>query len=111
VHCQYLETLTLHQAKPLQAIGQKRPASSVFAPSVALSIVGQVAVHLLSLLAALALCEHHQPSSSQSSGTADGRFQPNLVNSAVFLLSAVMQVSATIVILIDHYNRFFLKKK
>lgn len=88
----------LSQAKPLQALSARRPASSVFAPSVALSILGQFTVHLSSLFAVLYLCELHDPTlASSSSILADGRFQPNLINSAVFLLSAVMQVNNFVV--------------
>lgn len=87
----------LSQARPLPAIAARKPPSSVFAAAVGLSILGQFAVHLGSLLAVLALCEHFGGGQESLSQAADGRFQPNLVNSAVFLLSALMQVNNFVV--------------
>lgn len=90
----------LSQAKPVVALSAHRPPSSVFAPSVCLSIAGQFVVHLSSLLAVLALCEHHQGLLGHKDGpvqVVDGPFQPNLVNSAVFLLSALLQLNNFVV--------------
>ncbi len=86
----------LSQAKPLQTISPVKPPSSVFAASVALSILGQFAVHLASLVAVLRLCEAHI-SATDFSLSPDGKFQPNVVNSAVFLLSALMQINNFVV--------------
>jgi len=82
----------LSQAKPLVTLSPQKPPSSVFAASVALSVLGQFISHLGCLLATLYLCEKHIVS-DDSTLSADGKFQPNVVNSAVFLLSAVMQVN------------------
>jgi len=87
----------LSQARPLAAVADRKPPSSVFAPAVGLSILGQFVVHLSSLLAVLALCERYSDGSQALSQAADGRFQPNLVNSAVFLLSALMQINNFVV--------------
>ncbi len=86
----------LSQAKPLQRISPIKPPCSVFAYSVGLSILGQFAVHLLSLMAVLHLCERHI-TQDDFSLSPDGKFQPNVVNSAVFLLSALMQINNFVV--------------
>jgi cation-transporting ATPase 13A1 len=86
----------LSQAKPMVQLSPQRPPSSVFRASVAASIAGQFTVHLLSLIATLALCERHMAADDHTM-TADGKFQPNVVNSAVYLLSAVMQVNNFVV--------------
>jgi cation-transporting ATPase 13A1 len=86
----------LSQAKPLQRISSEKPPSSIFAFAVGLSILGQFVVHLLSLVAVLYLCEQFV-ASDDFSLSPDGKFQPNVVNSAIFLLSALMQVNNFVV--------------
>lgn len=86
----------LSMAKPLQKISDRKPPSSIFAKSVAMSIIGQFAVHFCSLLATLYICEQHM-SENDFSLSADGKFQPNVVNSSVFLLSLLMQINNFVV--------------
>lgn len=86
----------LSQAKPMQHLASIKPPSSVFCRSVSLSIVGQFLVHLACLVATLALCERFLTEEDPTM-SADGKFQPNTINSAVFLLSAVMQVNNFVV--------------
>ena len=57
----------------------------------AVSVAGQFIVHLSCLVATLALCGQYMTEEDPTL-SADGKFQPNVVNSAVFMLSAVMQV-------------------
>jgi cation-transporting ATPase 13A1 len=77
-------------------ISAQRPVSSIFAKSVILSLLGQFIVHFGSLLAVLYICERYV-AKDDFTLTADGKFQPNVVNSAVFLLSALMQVNNFVV--------------
>ena len=81
----------LLQSKPLQNLSKEKPPSSAFCRSATVSVAGQFIAHLTCLVATLALCESHMIDDEQSM-SADGKFQPNVVNSAVFLLSAVIQV-------------------
>ena len=88
----------LSLAKPLVKISPARPAKSVFAVSVVLSIIGQFLVHLGSLFAMLTLCEMYIPHSEDAVNlSVDGKFQPNLVNSAMFLLGGVIQMNNFVV--------------
>jgi len=86
----------LSQAKPLQNLSPEKPPSSVFNRSVMASVAGQFMVHLACLVATLALSERYITEEDPTM-SADGKFQPNTVNSAVFLLSAVMQVNNFVV--------------
>lgn len=86
----------LSQAKPVPGIAAQRPTSSIFAKAVVLSLLGQFIVHFASLLAVLYICEKYV-AADDFSLSADGKFQPNVVNSAVFLLSALMQVNNFVV--------------
>ena len=82
----------LSMAKPLQKISDNRPPSSIFDKSVMVSIVGQFVIHFFSLFATLWICEQHL-SDDDFSLSADGKFQPNVVNSAMFLLALLMQIN------------------
>ena len=88
----------LSQAKPLVKVAAERPSKSVFAPAVLCSIIGQFLVHLMSLMAVLHLCELFVPYSEDAINlSVDGKFQPNLVNGAMFLLGAVIQINNFVV--------------
>merc|ERR1719421_2801271 len=86
----------LSLAKPLEALAAQRPAPSVFAPSVLVSIAGQFTTHMACLLMVLRICDAHTLPDDLTM-SADGKFHPNLVNSAVFVLSAAMQVNNFVV--------------
>jgi len=86
----------LSQTKPVVRIAPDKPPSSVFAIAVGISILGQFLVHLASLIAVVLLCEKYILE-DEFSMSPDGKFQPNVVNSAVYLLSAVMQVNNFVV--------------
>ena len=75
----------------MQNLSSSKPPSSVFCRSVVVSVAGQFIAHLSCLIATLMLCEQHMTAEDPTM-SADGKFQPNIVNSAVFMLSAVMQV-------------------
>jgi cation-transporting ATPase 13A1 len=86
----------LSQAKPLAQLAPARPPSSVFAASISVSIVGQFVIHLASLWATLRLCQQYI-SPDDSTLAMDGKFQPNVINSAMFLLSVAMQINNFVV--------------
>ena len=86
----------LSQAKPVQKISARRPPISVFSPSVYLSILGQFLVHLGCLMVVLAMCEGYM-AEDDFSLSADGKFQPNVINSSVFLLSSLIQINNFVV--------------
>ena len=87
----------ISQAKPMQLISPLKPPSSVFCYQVMCSISCQFLIHLASLLITLTLCESSASEDESLHALPDGTFQPNTVNSAVFLLSAVMQVNNFVV--------------
>jgi len=82
----------LSQAKPLQKISAHRPSTSVFAYSVIISIAGQFVVHFVSLLATLYLSQQYSIGHLKHV-SVDGKFQPDLVNSSVYILCTLMQIN------------------
>ena len=109
----------LSQAKPVHTLSPHAPPHSVFASSVLTSILGQFVIHLLCLFTVLALCEHYEmygvdmeASPESLSGYAqhmyerqhhrrinipDSAFQPTLMNSAIYILSLVIQTNNFVV--------------
>lgn len=106
------------QAKPLPKLSDFSPASSVFEGPVLGSILGQFVVHFICLFAVLHICESDLaiPSSvatgddvqgsSDLMGNnwtqvikpiADSRFTPDIVNTAMFLLSGTISMNNFIV--------------
>jgi len=81
----------LSQTKPLLKLSSQRPSSTVFTPSVLTSIIGQFAIHMSCLTAITYLCESYGIQDELIS--VDGKFRPNLINSAVYLLSSTMQIN------------------
>jgi cation-transporting ATPase 13A1 len=86
----------LSQAKPEVRLSAVRPPSSVFSSATCVSLVGQFIVHMVSLLALSFICRDYDPSEG-SAETADGKFQKNVFNTAMFLLSSTMQINNFVV--------------
>lgn len=86
-------------AKPLPELSDAKPPGSVFHRSVLFSIFFQFSVHLACLIAVLQLCDwrfRREESTGEGGGYplgADAQFQPNLVNTAVYLLYSAIQVN------------------
>lgn len=88
--CTFL-TLMISKSKPSLEMGSCRPISSVFHPTVFLSLVLQSSLHIYTLYTAWDLaCALRAPGYKPN---VDGQFEPNLVNSVVFLLIASMHAS------------------
>lgn len=84
--------LFLSHAKPAKRLSATRPPSGVFCWPVLLSIFGQFGIHLWILSSGLLMAEPFVDPNDPAMHP-DGKFSPNVVNSIMFLLSAVMQVT------------------
>ncbi len=81
------------RAEPLEKLAPQRPPSRIFCAQVCLSIVGQFLVHLYCLMSTLELAKPLVARTRADPAFApDGPFRANVVNTAIFLLSAVTQV-------------------
>ncbi|CAB1113837.1 unnamed protein product [Ectocarpus sp. CCAP 1310/34] len=80
------------RSHPLRRLSTARPPARILCLPACLSVLGQFAAHLASLLVVTRLCEGHV-NPEDPSVMPDGPFRANTFNSAVFLLSAVMQVN------------------
>jgi manganese-transporting P-type ATPase len=86
-------------AKPLPSLSETKPPGSVFDPSVLFSIFFQFLTHLGCLVAVLLLCDWRFGEGGPDGEVggyplgADAQFQPNLVNTTVYLLYTAIQVN------------------
>ncbi|KAI8905470.1 hypothetical protein EDD86DRAFT_193919 [Gorgonomyces haynaldii] len=82
----------LAKSTPLEKLSKERPQSNIFNPYIIISVLGQAAVHVLALLYIhresmfyVTLTEEDLP--------VDAKFRPNLLNSSIYLVSLIMQIS------------------
>ena len=87
--------VTVSRSKPLERLSGVRPFGSIFHPALFLSILGQFALHLVTMMLAVRESKKHLPPGYKPD--PDGEFKANVINSVVFLVSAVQQVSVFVV--------------
>lgn len=80
------------KSKPLDKLSKERPQSNIFSIYLMLSIIGQVIVHLGSLIYVRIEAIKYSEELEEEIDL-DSEFQPNLLNSAVYLISLMMQIS------------------
>ncbi|KAI9105844.1 hypothetical protein DFS34DRAFT_31509 [Phlyctochytrium arcticum] len=76
----------------LEELSKKRPQSNVFNHYVIISVLGQAAVHVASLLYIQKEAKLFSEDLDEDI-KLDAEFQPNLLNSGVYLVSLIMQIS------------------
>jgi cation-transporting ATPase 13A1 len=86
----------LSQSKPLHRIDSSKPQTSVFQKSGAFSVWGQFIVHLICLVSTLKLCESYVHADDPSLAV-DGKFQPNIINTSMYLLGMTMLINNFVV--------------
>jgi cation-transporting ATPase 13A1 len=87
--------VTVSRAKPLDRLSEVRPLKSVFHPALFLSILGQFVLHIYTMHSLVKQGKTYLPEGYKVN--TDGEFEPSIVNSIVFLVTAVQQVSVFVV--------------
>eukprot|EP00611_Tribonema_gayanum_P008970 TRINITY_DN1868_c0_g4_i1.p1 TRINITY_DN1868_c0_g4~~TRINITY_DN1868_c0_g4_i1.p1 ORF type:complete len:888 (-),score=351.93 TRINITY_DN1868_c0_g4_i1:197-2860(-) len=87
--------IAISRSKPLDRLSTVRPLTSIFSPALFLSILGQFALHLATMMISVADAKKHMPEDYVPD--LDGEFKPNIINGVVFLVGAVQQVSVYVV--------------
>ena len=87
--------MSVSRSKPLDRLSEVRPLTSIFHPSLFISLLGQFAIHLTTMVVAVwkakeILGPDHDPD-------LDGTFKPGMLNTVVFLVSGVQQVLVFVV--------------
>ncbi len=86
---------TVSRSKPLDQLSSVKPLTSVFHPANFISLLGQFAVHFAVMLLAVKGAKMHLPPDYDAD--LDGEFKPGILNSVVFLVSNVQQVTVFVV--------------
>ncbi|GAB0491609.1 hypothetical protein MMPV_002863 [Pyropia vietnamensis] len=79
------------RSKPLRRLSRERPAESIFAPALFLSLLGQFAMHVAALYATSTAAKRYLPTNFRPD--VKGSFSPNILNTVVFLLSTAQQTT------------------
>jgi len=69
--------------------------TSIFHPSLFISLLGQFAIHLLTMVVAVRKAKEHLDPDFKVE--LDGSFKPGMLNTVVFLVSGVQQVTVFVV--------------
>ncbi|EPS35274.1 hypothetical protein H072_11456 [Dactylellina haptotyla CBS 200.50] len=83
--------LSISRAKPVDKLSRERPQPNIFNPYIIGSVLGQFAVHIVSLIYisnyVKAIEPHERPKDLEK------EFSPSLLNSAIYLISLIQQIS------------------
>jgi manganese-transporting P-type ATPase len=83
--------LSISRSKPLDKLSRVKPLSSIFHPASFLSLLGQFAIHLLTMVLAVRGAKEYLEDDWEVD--LDGQFKPGLLNTVVFLITSVQQVT------------------
>jgi cation-transporting ATPase 13A1 len=94
--------LSVSHVKPLKKISAIRPLTSMFHPALFLSLLGQFAIHLTCMIIAVRDAKAYMdPNFKQE---MHGKFEANLINTTVFFIETMQQVS---VLMVNYKGRPF----
>ncbi|PWI75674.1 cation-transporting ATPase 4 [Purpureocillium lilacinum] len=84
--------LSISRARVVEGLSKERPQPNIFNVYIIGSILGQFAVHIVTLIYISQLCDKLEPRSTDGLDL-EAEFEPSLLNSAVYLLQLIQQVS------------------
>lgn len=87
--------MSVSRSKPLEKLSTVRPLNSIFHPALFVSLLCQFAVHLATMVAAVQSAKKYLPPDYDVD--LDGTFKPGILNTVVFLVSSVQQVTVFVV--------------
>mmetsp|Transcript_39026 Transcript_39026/g.94360 ORF Transcript_39026/g.94360 Transcript_39026/m.94360 type:complete len:429 (+) Transcript_39026:1-1287(+) len=87
--------MSVSRSKPLDRLSSVRPLTSIFHPSLFISLLGQFSIHLATMVYAVYLAKEQLPEDHEVN--LDGAFKPGILNTVVFLVSNVQQVTVFVV--------------
>jgi len=82
--------LCISRAKPVEKLSKERPLSNIFNFYVLLSVLLQFALHIVSMIYITNLCYEYE---ERGLIDLEAKFEPNLLNTAIYLLGLSQQVS------------------
>lgn len=92
---QSISFMSVSRSKPLDRLSAVRPLTSIFHPALFISLLGQFSIHLGTMVYAVYLAKEQLPEDHEVN--LDGAFKPGILNTVVFLVSNVQQVTVFVV--------------
>ncbi|CAI6330732.1 unnamed protein product [Periconia digitata] len=83
--------LSISRAKPVEALSKERPQHNIFNLYIIGSVLGQFAIHIVTLIYVSQYVQRTEPKKSMID--LEGDFEPSLLNSAIYLLQLIQQIS------------------
>ncbi|KAI1765431.1 hypothetical protein GGR53DRAFT_265786 [Hypoxylon sp. FL1150] len=83
--------LSISRARSVEGLSKERPQPNIFNFYIIGSILGQFAIHIVTLIYIARFCDKLEPRSEMVDLEAE--FSPSLLNSAVYLLQLIQQIS------------------
>jgi cation-transporting ATPase 13A1 len=83
--------LSLSRAKPVEKLSKERPQPNIFNFYIIGSVLGQFAVHIVTLIYISKYVARVEP--RDDNVDLEGEFTPSLLNSAIYLLQLIQQIS------------------
>ncbi|KAI9715040.1 MAG: hypothetical protein M1828_001076 [Chrysothrix sp. TS-e1954] len=85
--------LSLSRAKPVEQLSKERPQPNIFNAYIIGTVLGQFAVHIVTLIYISRYVATVEPPITDFDPDAKSEFSPSLLNSAVYLLQLIQQIS------------------
>jgi manganese-transporting P-type ATPase len=98
--------LMLSKAEPLKKLNKNKPPYTIFTLPSIISVTGQAIIHLASLYFIIQITETYDPISINAVKSLDDPFSPTLMNSIIFIYSALNQ---TINFIVNYQGEPFMK--
>ncbi|KAL8732420.1 MAG: hypothetical protein Q9166_002820 [cf. Caloplaca sp. 2 TL-2023] len=83
--------LSISRAKSVEGLSKERPQPNIFNPYIIGSVMGQFVIHIVTLIYISRYVQQTEPRSDDVD--LEGDFEPSLLNSAVYLLQLIQQIS------------------
>ncbi|KAG8626113.1 hypothetical protein KVT40_006514 [Elsinoe batatas] len=83
--------LSISRAKPVEQLSRERPQNNIFNPYIIGSVLGQFAVHIVTLIYISRYVQRVEP--KEDNIDLEKEFKPSLLNSAIYLLQLIQQIS------------------
>jgi len=87
--------MSVSRSKPLEKLSKVRPLTSIFHPALFISLLGQFFIHLATMVFAVRKAKENLE--EDFAVDLEGQFKPGILNTVVFLISSVQQVTVFVV--------------
>jgi len=85
--------LSISRAKSVEQLSKERPQNNIWNWYIIPSVLGQFAVHIATLIYIDKFVHKFEPAKDRSIINLEGEFEPSLLNSAIYLLQLIQQIS------------------